>query len=76
MSEPVGQPITGLLPGALGENVFVCGDPARVARISEGWSDLRTVCDLREYRVAVGQRDGVTLAAASTGIGCISFSLF
>ena len=68
MSDPA-QPITGLRPGEVGENVFLCGDPARVDRISKGWSGVRQVCAVREFRIAVGERDGVQLAAASTGIG-------
>ena len=69
MSDAPGQPITGLRPGEVGECVFLCGDPARVDRISASWSDVKEVCNLREYRIAVGERAGVRLAAASTGIG-------
>ena len=69
MSAEPAQPITGLRPGEVAEYVFVAGDPARVERISRGWSNVREVCNVREYRVAVGERDGVRLAAASTGIG-------
>jgi len=72
MSEEPGQPITGLRRGAVGENVFLCGDPARVPRIAKGWSNAREILNLREYRIAVGERDGVRLAAASTGIGAPS----
>ena len=61
--------------GAVGENVFLCGDPARVPRIAKGWSNVREVLNLREYRVAVGERDGVRLAAASTGIGAPSTAI-
>jgi uridine phosphorylase len=66
------QPITGLRPGDVPEHVFVCGDPARVARIARGWSDVREVCNVREFRVLVGACAGVRLAAASTGIGAPS----
>jgi uridine phosphorylase len=72
MSDEPTQPITGLRPGEVGEHVFLCGDPARVDRNSAGWSDLRLVCDVREYRIATGTRDGVALCAASTGIGAPS----
>ena len=74
-SEEPGQPITGLRSGQVGENVFLCGDPARVPRIAKGWSNVREVLNLREYRVAVGERDGVRLAAASTGIGAPSTAI-
>jgi uridine phosphorylase len=75
MSEEPGQPITGLRRGAVGENVFLCGDPARVPRIAKGWSSSREILNLREYRIAVGERDGVRLAAASTGIGAPSTAI-
>jgi uridine phosphorylase len=75
MSEEPGQPITGLRRGAVGENVFLCGDPARVPRIAKGWSNAREILNLREYRIAVGERDGVRLAAASTGIGAPSTAI-
>ncbi|HKC52662.1 MAG TPA: nucleoside phosphorylase [Myxococcota bacterium] len=75
MSEEPGQPITGLRRGAVGENVFLCGDPARVPRIAKDWSNAREILNLREYRIAVGERDGVPLAAASTGIGAPSTAI-
>jgi uridine phosphorylase len=69
------QPITGLRPGEIAPHVFLCGDPARVAKIAAGWDDLRSVCDAREYRVVTGRRDGVELTAASTGIGAPSTAI-
>jgi len=66
------QPITRLRPGDVGESVFLCGDPARVQRIAARWSDVKEVCNVREYRVVVGNLDGHRLAAASTGIGAPS----
>ncbi len=75
MSEEPGQPISGLRRGEAGENVFLCGDPARVERISAGWSDVREVCNVREYRIRLGELDGVQLAAASTGIGAPSTAI-
>ena len=75
MSDAPAQPITGLRPGEVPEHVFVCGDPARVARIAAGWSGVREVCNVREYRVLVGEYRGVRLAAASTGIGAPSTAI-
>jgi uridine phosphorylase len=72
MSDAPAQPITGLRAGEVGEHVFLCGDPARVVKIAAGWSGVREVCNVREYRVLVGERDGTRLAAASTGIGAPS----
>jgi uridine phosphorylase len=63
------QPITGCRMGDIARHVFLCGDPARVARISEGWSNIREVCNVREYRIVTGQLDGLPVTAASTGIG-------
>ena len=75
MSEEPGQPITGLRRGAVGENVFLCGDPARVSRIAKGWSNAREILNVREYRITVGEKNGVRLAAASTGIGAPSTAI-
>lgn len=63
------QPITGCRPGDITECVFLCGDPARVARISSSWKEVRQVCAVREYRIVTGEREGMRLTAASTGIG-------
>jgi uridine phosphorylase len=63
------QPVTGLRAGDLAEHVFLCGDPARVARISAGWSETREVCAVREFRVVTGTWNGLRLSAASTGVG-------
>lgn len=75
MSEDAGQPLTGLRAGAVGEHVFLCGDPARVDRISAGWANVREVCRVREYRIVTGECDGVPLAVASTGIGAPSTAI-
>lgn len=66
------QPITGLRPGQVAPQVFLCGDPARVDRIAARWAHAEVVADVREYRVVTGERDGVALTAASTGIGAPS----
>ena len=75
MSEEPAQPITGLRTGDVGEAVFVCGDPARVDRISAGWSSVKLVCEVREYRIVTGQFGGARLTAASTGIGAPSSAI-
>ncbi len=69
MSDEPAQPITGLRPGDIPEHVFVVGDPARVGRISRGWSSCREVCNVREFRIVVGVCEGVELAAAAGGVG-------
>lgn len=66
------QPITGCRPGEVAQHVFLCGDPARVDRIAEGWSDRREVCNVREFRIVTGDHEGLRVTAASTGIGAPS----
>ncbi len=66
------QPITGCTPGDTAEHVFMCGDPARVERIAEGWTGVREVCNVREYRILTGEQGGLRLSVASTGIGAPS----
>ncbi len=66
------QPITGCRPGDLAPNVFLCGDPARVARISQDWDTKREVCSVREFTIVTGEKKGVALSAASHGIGAPS----
>ncbi len=63
------QPITGCRPGEIAEHVFVCGDPARVERISASWDEKRSVCQVREYTIVSGTKQGIPLTAASHGIG-------
>ena len=66
------QPITGCRPGDVAEHVFLCGDPARVARITKGWTAVREVCRVREYHISTGELNGLPVTAASTGIGAPS----
>lgn len=66
------QPITGCRPGDVTPHVFLCGDPARVERISESWSGRREVCNVREFRIIRGEDDGLPVSVASTGIGAPS----
>lgn len=63
------QPITGLRPSEVAPHVFLCGDPARVDRISAGWQERREVASVREYRIVTGVLDGLPVTAASHGIG-------
>jgi len=63
------QPITGCRPEDIAPNVFVCGDPARVDRISASWDERRTVRVVREYTIVTGKKEGIPLTAASHGIG-------
>jgi len=69
------QPITGLTPGQVPKHVFLCGDPARIDRITAGWEGATEVCNVREYRVVTGSWGGIPMAAASTGIGAPSTAI-
>lgn len=69
------QPITGCRPGDVASHVFLCGDPARVERISSGWKRARETCSVREYRVVTGELSGLRVSAASTGIGAPSTAI-
>ena len=69
MSRKNVQPITGCGEGDIAPNVFLCGDPERVSKISEKWENAAEVCRIREYVVHTGSVDGIRLTAASTGIG-------
>jgi uridine phosphorylase len=66
------QPITGCRPGDIADHVFLCGDPARIDRISASWDERREVCAVREYRIVTGRLAGLDVSAASTGIGAPS----
>jgi len=63
------QPITGCGAGDIAPHVFLCGDPARVPKITADWEDVTEVCNVREYLVHTGTFQGVQMTAASTGIG-------
>lgn len=69
------QPITGCTPGQIANHVFLCGDPARVTRITKGWTGLTEVCGVREYRIVTGEVNGLRVTAASTGIGAPSTAI-
>lgn len=69
------QIITGLGEGEVAGYAFLPGDPGRVPKISEGWSDLQEVCRVREYVVHTGTVNGVRMTAASTGIGGPSLAI-
>ena len=55
------QPITGCRPGDIAEHAFVCGDPARVDRITSRWDSRSEVANIREYTIVTGEKNGVAL---------------
>ncbi|MET3291181.1 UNVERIFIED_CONTAM: uridine phosphorylase [Brevibacillus sp. OAP136] len=48
---------------------IVCGDPRRAKLIAEKLDNARELAFSREYRVFVGERDGVQMVVASHGVG-------
>ena len=66
------QPITGCGAGETSPYVFLCGDPARVPKISDTWTDVKEVCHRREFVIHTGRFEGIQMTAASTGIGAPS----
>lgn len=66
------QPITGCRPDDVAPHVFLCGDPARIDKISAEWTGKSEVCNVREYRIVTGEANGLRVSAASTGIGAPS----
>lgn len=63
------QPFTGCEEDDIAPYIFLCGDPARVPKISNSWDDVREVCRVREYLIHTGELNDVPLTAASTGMG-------
>jgi uridine phosphorylase len=75
MAKKNAQIITGLGEGEVASYVFLPGDPARVPRISAAWDRCEEVCRVREFVVHTGEKGGVRLTAASTGIGAPSTAI-
>jgi len=65
------RPDAALAPPAM----LLPGDPDRVGRIAAWLDEPREVAYHREYRTAVGLRQGVPVGACSTGIGCPSTAI-
>lgn len=75
MTKKNAQIITGLCDGDVPPYVFMPGDPARVPKISARWDSFEEILRVREYVVHTGEKNGVRLAAASTGIGAPSTAI-
>ncbi|HWQ99640.1 MAG TPA: nucleoside phosphorylase [Candidatus Methylomirabilis sp.] len=63
------QPLTRCGDGDITPYVFLCGDPARIPKLTASWEDAQEVCRIREYVIVKGMLEGIPLTAASTGIG-------
>ncbi len=75
MSKTNTQILSGLGDGDVAPYVFLPGDPARVPKITESWDKVEEVCRIREYVVHTGEKNGVRMSAASTGIGAPSTAI-
>ena len=75
MAKKNAQIISGLGDGDVAPYVFMPGDPGRVPKISAKWDSFREVIRVREYVVHVGEKNGVQMTAASTGIGAPSTAI-
>lgn len=75
MAKKNAQIISGLGEGDVAPYVFMPGDPGRVPKISAKWDRFTEVARVREYVVHVGEKDGVPMMAASTGIGAPSTAI-
>ncbi|MBU0679542.1 MAG: nucleoside phosphorylase [Verrucomicrobia bacterium] len=69
------QILTGCGMGDIAPYVFLCGDPARVPKISAQWDDFEEVAHVREYLIHTGTKNGIRMTASSTGIGCPSTAI-
>ena len=75
MAEEIAQILSGLRNGDVAPYVFMPGDPGRVPKISAAWDSFEEVVNKREYTIHVGEKDGVQMTAASTGIGAPSVAI-
>lgn len=75
MTKTNAQLLTGMGDGDVAKIAFLPGDPGRVPKISEAWDSFEEVCRIREYVVHTGEKDGVQMTAASTGIGAPSTAI-
>ena len=61
--------------GDVGKYVLLPGDPRRVEKISEFFTENTKVADYRGFVTHTGNVDGIKVSACSTGIGCPSAAI-
>lgn len=64
-----------LLPGDVGETVFLPGDPHRAKLIAEHFDSAQLVAHNRQYVTYTGTYRGVRVSVTSTGIGCPALAI-
>ena len=63
------QPYTRLLPGDVGETVFIPGDVSRAKIIAEHFDNYELVASNQQFNTFTGTYKGVKVSTTSTGIG-------
>jgi len=64
-----------LVPGDVGETVFLPGDVHRAEFIASLFDDAKFVAHKRQYVTYTGTYQGVRMSVTSTGIGCPALSI-
>jgi len=64
-----------LLPGEVGETVFLPGDPGRAKFIADHFDDAELVAHNRQYITYTGTYQGIRVSVTSTGIGCPALAI-
>lgn len=64
-----------LKKGDVGRYVILAGDPDRIPKIAEYFTDAKQIAFNREYKTYTGYLDGVKVSAVSTGIGGASAAI-
>jgi uridine phosphorylase len=58
-----------LVPGDIGETVFLPGDVSRAEVIAKHFDDYELVASNRQYNTFTGTYKGVKVSTTSTGVG-------
>jgi uridine phosphorylase len=64
-----------LLPGDVGETVFIPGDVGRAKIIAGHFDDAKMIAHKRQYITYTGTYRGVRMSVTSTGIGCPALAI-
>ena len=64
-----------LVPGDVGETVFIPGDVHRAKFIADHFDDAKFVAHKRQYVTYTGTYKGVRMSVTSTGIGCPALAI-
>lgn len=64
-----------LLPGDVGETVFLPGDVHRAKFIADLFDDAKLIAYKRQYVTYTGNYKGVRMSVTSTGIGCPALAI-